>query len=84
MLRRSMMRPIMEKYRAGDRAAAVDGYFSVVLGPDWRAEVSRTVPGGPEQADTDAATLFESGAGAVLRRRRCSEDHAAGAPGLRS
>ncbi len=54
------MGPIMEKYMAGDRAAAVDDFFSSALGPDWRAEVSRTVPGGPEQAEKDAATLFES------------------------
>jgi pimeloyl-ACP methyl ester carboxylesterase len=54
------MRPIMDKYLAGDPVAAVDGIFSVLFGPDWRAEVSRTVPGGPEQADQDAATFFES------------------------
>ncbi len=52
--------PSVEKYRAGDRMAAVDGFFSSVFGPDWRAEVSRTVPGGPEQTDKDGATLFES------------------------
>lgn len=52
--------PIMEKYMAGDRMAAVDGFFSLMLGPDWRAEVSRTVPGGPEQVDDDVATLAES------------------------
>lgn len=57
---RPIMDPIMEKYRAGDGVAAVDGIFSWVFGPDWRAEVSRTVPGGPEQADKDAATVFES------------------------
>jgi pimeloyl-ACP methyl ester carboxylesterase len=27
--------------------------------PDWRTEVQRTVPGGPEQAEADAATFFE-------------------------
>ncbi|HYZ38510.1 MAG TPA: alpha/beta hydrolase [Pseudonocardiaceae bacterium] len=57
---RPMMDPVREKYLAGDGAAAVDGIFDTLLGPDWRAEVSRTVPGGPEQADQDAATLFES------------------------
>jgi hypothetical protein len=50
----------MDDYLAGDPRAAVDGIFSEVSGLDWRAEVSRTVPGGPEQADQDAATLFES------------------------
>lgn len=42
--------PIVEKYLAGNRMAAVDGFFSLVFGSDWQAEVSRTVPGGPEQA----------------------------------
>ena len=55
-----IMGPIMEKYQAGDGVAAVDGLFSALFGPHWRAEVSRTVPGGPEQADKDAATLFDS------------------------
>jgi pimeloyl-ACP methyl ester carboxylesterase len=55
-----VMRPSMDKYQAGDRMGAVDEFFSVVLGPDWRREISRTVPGGPEQADKDAATMFES------------------------
>ncbi|HXT43438.1 MAG TPA: alpha/beta hydrolase [Pseudonocardiaceae bacterium] len=57
---RPSIRPIMDNYLAGDPVAAVDGIFSEVFGLDWRAEVSRTVPGGPEQADQDAATLFES------------------------
>ncbi len=54
------MAPFVEKYMAGDLTGAVDGFFSSALGPDWRAEVSRTVPGGPEQSEKDAATLFES------------------------
>ncbi|MDQ3765313.1 MAG: alpha/beta hydrolase [Actinomycetota bacterium] len=52
--------PIMEKYLAGDRIAAAEDLFALEAGPDWRAEVSRTVPGGPEQAINDVATLFES------------------------
>jgi pimeloyl-ACP methyl ester carboxylesterase len=52
--------PIVEKYMAGHRMAAVDGFFSLMLGSDWQAEVSLTVPGGPEQAEKDGVTLFES------------------------
>ncbi|HEX6405328.1 MAG TPA: hypothetical protein VF003_19555, partial [Pseudonocardiaceae bacterium] len=37
-----IMRPIMDKYLADDPVAAVDGIFSVLFDPDWRAEVSRT------------------------------------------
>lgn len=57
---RLIMHPIMDKYLVGHRVAAVDDVFSLLWGPDWRTEVSRTVPGGPEQADKDAATLLES------------------------
>jgi pimeloyl-ACP methyl ester carboxylesterase len=52
--------PIVEQYRAGDRVGAGDAFFTLVGGPDWRSEVSRTVPGGLEQAAQDVATLFES------------------------
>jgi 3-oxoadipate enol-lactonase len=33
--------------------------MSMVGGSDWRTEVATTVPGGPEQAEKDAATFFE-------------------------
>lgn len=52
--------PIVEQYKAGDRIGAGDAFFTLVGGPGWRGEVSRTVPGGPEQAAQDVATLFES------------------------
>ena len=28
--------PAVERYAAGDRAAAIDGLFSLVFGPGWR------------------------------------------------
>jgi pimeloyl-ACP methyl ester carboxylesterase len=40
--------------------ARATAFFTLVGGPDWRSEVSRTVPGGLEQAAQDVATLFES------------------------
>jgi pimeloyl-ACP methyl ester carboxylesterase len=51
--------PLLEAYRSGDTRGAVDSFMSFVGGPDWRAEVAMTVPGGPEQAEKDAATFFE-------------------------
>ena len=51
--------PLMEQYMAGDRVGAGRGWLALVDGPDWREEISRTVPGGPEQAETDIATAFE-------------------------
>jgi 3-oxoadipate enol-lactonase len=46
-------------YRSGDAAKAVDLFLSIVGGPDWKIEVAKAVPGGPEQAEKDAATFFE-------------------------
>src|SRR5215471_184640 len=51
--------PLIAKYRAGDANGAVDAFMALVGGPDWRTEVQRTVPGGPGQAETDAATFVE-------------------------
>ncbi|HET9567066.1 MAG TPA: alpha/beta hydrolase [Vicinamibacterales bacterium] len=52
--------PAVERYAAGDRAGAIDGLFSVVFGPGWRPHADLAVPGGAEQAESDAATFFES------------------------
>jgi len=51
--------PLIAQHRAGDARGAVDAFMTLVGGPDWRTEVQRTVPGGPEQAEADAATFFE-------------------------
>jgi pimeloyl-ACP methyl ester carboxylesterase len=52
--------PATERYRAGDPEGAVDLFMQeMVAGPEWRAEIARTVPGGPDQAVQDAATFFE-------------------------
>jgi 3-oxoadipate enol-lactonase len=52
--------PLFEQYAAGDRVGAAHAFLAFVDGPDWRAEISRTVPGGIEQTERDVATLFES------------------------
>ena len=54
-----MFAPLIAKYRSGDARGAVDSFMALVCGSDWRAEVQRTVPGGPEQAERDAATFFD-------------------------
>jgi 3-oxoadipate enol-lactonase len=51
--------PIVERYMAGDRVDAAHAFLALVDGPDWRAEISRTVPGGIKQVEHDVATLFE-------------------------
>ncbi|MCE0765391.1 alpha/beta hydrolase [Pseudonocardia kujensis] len=52
--------PVFQMYERGDRVAAVDAFMTAVGDSHWRENVERTVPGGVEQAETDAATLFES------------------------
>lgn len=51
--------PIMEAYGSGDAVGAVDMFMQYVGGSDWRTAVEKTVPGGPEQAEADAASFFE-------------------------
>jgi hypothetical protein len=50
--------PAIEKYSAGDVAAAV-ATFLAIFGRDWRDTILGTVPGGVAQAEKDAATFFE-------------------------
>jgi pimeloyl-ACP methyl ester carboxylesterase len=47
-------------------AAALDPFLGRLLGPEWRAEVERLVPGGVAQMTRDAATFFDSDTPALL------------------
>jgi pimeloyl-ACP methyl ester carboxylesterase len=51
--------PLVEAYRSGDVARALDLWMSAVSAPDWRSVVANTVPGGAEQSEQDAPTFFE-------------------------
>jgi pimeloyl-ACP methyl ester carboxylesterase len=53
------LEPAVEQYEAGEPAAGVDAFMSVVAGTEWREAVSAKVPGGVAQAKADAATFFE-------------------------
>jgi pimeloyl-ACP methyl ester carboxylesterase len=55
----AVFEPLIAQYRSGDARGAVDAFMALVGGPDWRIEIQRTVPGGPEQAERDAATFFD-------------------------
>jgi pimeloyl-ACP methyl ester carboxylesterase len=56
-----VIEPAMERYRAGDPVGAVDVFMGrgAYGSSDWRKEIERMVPGGPKQAEQDAATFFE-------------------------
>jgi pimeloyl-ACP methyl ester carboxylesterase len=55
----ALLGPLVAQYTAGDRVGAAHAYLEFADGPDWRAEIDRTVPGGVEQAERDVATFYE-------------------------
>jgi pimeloyl-ACP methyl ester carboxylesterase len=71
---RTAMAPVLEAYRAGDRARAVDGFMHFVSGPDYRAVIDRVLPGAFAQAVTDADTFFGQELPAVQQWTLSRED----------
>ena len=55
---REFVVPAIERYRAGDRAGAVDTFARGVFGPDYRDPLERGLPGAFEQAVADADAFF--------------------------
>jgi 3-oxoadipate enol-lactonase len=55
---RAAMAPVLEAYRAGDRARAVDGFMRNVSGPGYRGVLDQVLPGAFEQGVKDADTFF--------------------------
>jgi pimeloyl-ACP methyl ester carboxylesterase len=49
---------VVQMYQAGDKAAAVDGFLQAACGKEYRAALDAAVPGGFEQAVSDADTFF--------------------------
>jgi pimeloyl-ACP methyl ester carboxylesterase len=56
--RREFVEPAIERYRAGDREAAVDIFLRGVFGPDYRTPLERGLPGAFDQAVADADAFF--------------------------
>lgn len=52
------VRAIMGQFAAGDIEGAVEAFWSAAGGPSWRADMIRTLPGGPAQLLRDAPTFF--------------------------
>jgi pimeloyl-ACP methyl ester carboxylesterase len=48
----------VQRYRAGDKAAAVDIFFRGVFGPGYRAALDHRLPGAFDQAVADADAFF--------------------------
>jgi pimeloyl-ACP methyl ester carboxylesterase len=56
---RAVAQPAFERYRAGDRAGAVDAWMRGVAGDDYRTAFDAALPGAFGQILADAATFFE-------------------------
>lgn len=50
----------MGLYQSGDKASAVDPFMRMAVGPDYRTNLDRVIPGAFEQAVADADTFFLS------------------------
>ena len=65
--RQAAMTSILERFRAGDKAAAVDGFMRMVSGPAYRTAFDRALPGAFDRGVADADTFFGQELPAVLR-----------------
>jgi pimeloyl-ACP methyl ester carboxylesterase len=72
-----VMKPVIERYQAGDAEGAVGYFFALIGGPDSRQIIERSVPGAIAQAAKDAATFFEVELPAATRWRFGQERAAA-------
>jgi pimeloyl-ACP methyl ester carboxylesterase len=55
---RAFMAPVIERYRTGDKAGAVDGFMRGVTGPDYRIALDKALPGAFGEAVASADTFF--------------------------
>jgi pimeloyl-ACP methyl ester carboxylesterase len=55
---KAVLVPAMERYRAGDKAGAVDTFMRGVTGPAYRVVLDKALPSAFDQAVADADTFF--------------------------
>jgi pimeloyl-ACP methyl ester carboxylesterase len=65
---------LMEDYHAHGPAIGLDRFLTRVIGPHWRADIERAVPGAPEQMERDTGTFFDTDIPALLAWRFGAED----------
>jgi pimeloyl-ACP methyl ester carboxylesterase len=65
---------LMEDYHAHGPAVGLDRFLSRVIGPHWRADIERAVPGAREQMERDTGTFFDTDIPALLAWRFGAED----------
>jgi pimeloyl-ACP methyl ester carboxylesterase len=59
------LQPVIAAYRAGDTAAAIDGFLTHVCGDDYRAPLEQVVPGAFAEALDEADLFFQAEMAAV-------------------
>jgi len=72
--RRAAMVPIVEQFRAGNKAAAVDGFMRMVAGPAYRAPFEQALPGAFDRGVADADTFFGQELPAIQQWQLTRED----------
>jgi pimeloyl-ACP methyl ester carboxylesterase len=60
--------------RARGPEAALEEFLTLVVGPDWRADMERQLPGSAEQTRRDAGTFFDTDLPALLAWQFTAED----------
>jgi pimeloyl-ACP methyl ester carboxylesterase len=73
---REYVEPSVERYRAGDREAAVDTFFRGVFGANYRDPLEQGLSGAFEQAVSDADTFFTQELPALWQRWSFTEEDA--------
>jgi pimeloyl-ACP methyl ester carboxylesterase len=58
VVNRSELPRVFERYKAGDKAGAVDSFMLAVTGPAYRAGLERALPGAFDEAVAHADTFF--------------------------
>jgi pimeloyl-ACP methyl ester carboxylesterase len=71
---RAFVEPAVERYRAGDRARAVDTWCRGVFGPDYLGPLEQGLPGALDQAVAAADAFFAQELPAVQRWSFTQED----------
>ncbi|MGH8945240.1 MAG: alpha/beta fold hydrolase, partial [Acidimicrobiia bacterium] len=65
---------ITEDYRTQGATIALDRFLTRVIGPNWRADLERYVPGALQQVERDAGTFFGTDIPALVSWRFGAED----------
>jgi pimeloyl-ACP methyl ester carboxylesterase len=73
---RDFVEPAVQRYRAGDKASAIDTFFRGVFGSDYGAALDQGLPGAFEQAIADADAFFRQELPALQQWAFTQEDAA--------